>query len=439
MTSSEFAARYRLLKNVATRGARSFLAQQVELGRMVMVHYLDAESVDRQADMLARLQQLRGSGRSKLLEIADVDGTPVAVTLFLTSFVDFAAWLDQVSPASELPVSGPPTPVPGDFTRAFSKLETPATLTPPPAPARAPEAPVTREAAPARAPSEFTQFFGKSDFAAPPTAEPAADIVDAPTLIMKPVKTPVKAPVKDTPMVPPPPVFEAPDRALPAAPPPPPGDSSSGFTAIFGRMPDAPSFAAPGPPPAPPSSPAIAPPIDASPEPGEFTQLFQRLAPTGATPPRTFAAPVLPVPSLLVNNARRPSDVPPRADLMPPTLNPPAALNLPPAPSFGLPPVPVPSLGSVSPPGPPSPPRFADVSAPPNGDALFNGGIESEFTRILGRVPLQAPPPIAIEPPSPSPSTAAPKPGKSMMPLILALNVVVLLTIAIVAYFVLKR
>src|ERR671927_309247 len=104
MTSTEFAAKYRLLKNVATRGARSFLAQQVELGRMVMVHYLDAESPAEQAQTLARLERLHRPGRDKLLEIADVDGTRVAVTLFISSFVDFSTWLDQVS-GSEAPAA----------------------------------------------------------------------------------------------------------------------------------------------------------------------------------------------------------------------------------------------------------------------------------------------------------------------------------------------
>ena len=77
MTSTEFAARYRLLKNVATRGARSFLAQQVELGRMVMVHYLDSEKPQERAATLARLEALTQPARGKLLEIADVDGSPV--------------------------------------------------------------------------------------------------------------------------------------------------------------------------------------------------------------------------------------------------------------------------------------------------------------------------------------------------------------------------
>jgi hypothetical protein len=71
--------------------------------------------------------------------------------------------------------------------------------------------------------------------------------------------------------------------------------------------------------------------------------------------------------------------------------------------------------------------------------SLFNGGAgQSEFTRILGRVPAAPPPPVSIQPPNGAPS-APEKPAKSMMPLIVALNAVVLLTIAIVAYFIIRR
>ena len=72
----------------------------------------------------------------------------------------------------------------------------------------------------------------------------------------------------------------------------------------------------------------------------------------------------------------------------------------------------------------------------------------SEFTRILGRVsfpnPTSAPttpaPPAAAAPAPDSSAPAEERPAaKSMMPLIVALNVVVLLTITIVAYFVLRK
>src|SRR5256885_8700589 len=149
MTSIEFAAKYRLLKNVATRGARSFLAQQVELGRMVMVHYLDSETPHQRATTLARLEALTHPARDKLLEIADVDGSPVAVTLFISSFVDFATWLDSVSPPDS-EVAQLPAPVLGtDAPKATPPRA--AAPSPPPPPAKLVPAP--------RAASEFTQFF----------------------------------------------------------------------------------------------------------------------------------------------------------------------------------------------------------------------------------------------------------------------------------------
>ncbi|HKW09437.1 MAG TPA: hypothetical protein VJO33_03595, partial [Gemmatimonadaceae bacterium] len=162
MTSTEFAARYRLLKNVAARGARSFLAQQVELGRMVMVHYLDSETPQQRTATLTRLQGLQDPARQKLLEIADVDGSPVAVTLFISSFVDFTTWLDSVSASTPAPL---PTPAvvaaaPSDFTRAFGKVDAP-----PPAVAAPPVAAAPRRVdKPAReGAGEFTRVFGKID------------------------------------------------------------------------------------------------------------------------------------------------------------------------------------------------------------------------------------------------------------------------------------
>jgi len=63
---------------------------------------------------------------------------------------------------------------------------------------------------------------------------------------------------------------------------------------------------------------------------------------------------------------------------------------------------------------------------------------QSEFTRILGRVavPPPPPPPIAIQPPAGAGASApAGQKPKSMLPLIAGLSVVILLSIAIVAYF----
>jgi len=498
MTSTEFAARYRLLKNVATRGARSFLAQQIELGRMVMVHYLDSGTPHERAATLARLEALRPPARGKLLEIADVDGSPVAVTLFLSSFVDFATWLDSVSPDQPAPpplpppiIAAPVTPVPGDFTRAFQKLETP-----PPGMMRAPMPNEPPRPAPApRHAGDFTGIFGKADEPMPAAASPdlpasRSEENDTPTLIMKPVKAP-----------------RAPERAQAPPTPPPstpaPAPSEGGFTAIFGRLNEAslPASSAPNgwpepaaspsplaplsPPIAPRPQPALgnmpaqpmAPPPAAYPEPsqpGEFTQLFQRISPADGSsipsldsaPPSPFRTPEIPrpiEPTPAADLARMPfSDaystppaplpIPSLGAIAPPASPPPLRLDpgappslgaapafmAPPAPNFSAAP-PAPNVNGIPAPPIAPPPAWGASAVPPALGNSLDVGVQSEFTRILGRVAVPPPPPPPMAPPQGGPAGASKAPAKSMMPLLVALNVVVILTIAIVAYFIFRR
>jgi len=481
MTSTEFAARYRLLKNVATRGARSFLAQQVELGRMVMVHYLDAEKPQERAATLARLDALTPPARSKLLEIADVDGSPVAVTLFLSSFVDFATWLDTVSPALPAPPPLPPpaiadvpaTAAPGAFTLAFQKPDLPRPNIIPASTANA----APRPAAVPRPAGDFTGIFGKADddkpssaSLEPPPAQSSED--DSATLIMEPPKAP-----------------RAPEPAQASPPPPPtPAPSEGGFTAIFGRLNETPLPSSSGhgvwpesvtPPPSmsPPSMaplpqpalnvppPPATPPTYAEPaQPGEFTQLFQRISPAAGSSVPSFAAPPAP---FRAPEIPRPIEPTPGADLPRPSYSDPyrsAPAPLP-LPSLGAPPISPPSLGGVpafavppapnfsdAPPAPPAPngngipqppaapaPVWGAPALPPALGSSLDVGVQSEFTRILGRVAVPPPPPQPIGPPQGGPTGAGKTPGKSMMPLLVALNVVVLLTIAIVAYFMMRK
>lgn len=486
MTSTEFAARYRLLKNVATRGARSFLAQQVELGRMVMVHYLDSEKPQERAATLARLEALRPPARGKLLEIADVDGSPVAVTLFLSSFVDFATWLDSVSPDQPAPpplpppaIAAPAAPAPSDFTQAFQKRDV--------APASVVQAPKPNEdlrpAPPPRSAGEFTRIFGRFDEAMPagtsadaPSAQSRDD--DSPTLIMEAVKAPRAS---------------EPAQAPPPPPPPAPAPSEGGFTGIFGRlnetslppssMPNAWREPVASPPPmAPVPQPALGSNMPAKPiappaayaepaQPGEFTQLFQRISPAAgaslpsnaAAPPAPFRAPELPRPIEATPAAdlpRTPFSDPYRAPAplsapslggAPPTSPPPLSLDLGAPPSlgaasaFGLPPAPnfsdappAPNANGI--PAPPAaPPVWGASALPPALGSSLDVGVQSEFTRILGRVAVPPPPPPPMAPAQGGPAGATKPPAKSMMPLIVALNVVVLLTIAIVAYFMLRK
>jgi hypothetical protein len=303
MTSAEFAGKYRLLKNVADRGARTFLAQQSALGRMVMVHYLDAGSAADRQTSLSRLHSLRPAAREKVLEITDVDGVPVAVTLYITSFGDLSTWLEQNldSPKQDLPSAPPAGSFGGDFTREFGSMTPPRS---------APEQPVAQPAVSAPPPAasappkegEFTRQFGKigtpppSDLA--PVSRPVApapapqrepvrpplpqlaqpDEADEPTLIIEAVKPPAPPP----PRLAPAPVAAAPAPPRPVAPPPP--------------RPVAPP---PPRPVAPPPPRPVAPPPPSAPPQGDFTRLFSgidsggiagapkdvRSAPPAAPPP----------------------------------------------------------------------------------------------------------------------------------------------------------
>jgi hypothetical protein len=387
--------------------------------------------------MLARLQALQPPGRGKLLEIADVDGTPVAVTLFISSFQDFPTWLDSVSPS--VPATQPRPIVPPPVISAAP---------------RAAEPPRRQE--PQRSPGDFTRIFGKLD-----EFELSSDEVDVPTEIIEAVKPPA----------PPPPVPIAPPRA--ASEP----EAGANFTAIFGSL----SGAAPKGPDLPPAMPATpapaanhvmpapAPPVDlrpaapspvpqpASEQPGEFTQLFQRLSPTGGgaagspfSPPSTpFSPPPSPLAAVpfAVPDVSRPLEPTPRADAPPPP---------PPGPSLGVPPLAVPALGvpslgmsSLSAPPPASPPsaqRPQDVPPMPNvvpppkpiGASMFAGAGPSEFTRILSPITLPSPPAV-IQPPAAPPAAGDKGGSKAMLPLIIGLGAVVVLTIAIVVYFVLRK
>ena len=450
---------------------------------MVMVHYLDSETPHQRAATLARLEALRPPIRNKLLEIVDVDGSPVAVTLFLSSFVDFATWLDSVSadqpapPPLPPPVMAAPVAEPSDFTRAFHKLGAPAVSLMPP---RQPN----EEHHPAPPPppaGDFTRAFRRIDEAVaggtPTEASAGAEQDDTPTLIMAPVKAPRPS---------------EPAQAPP--PPPPPAPSEGSFTAIFGRLnetsfpqtgvPNAwPEVVAFPPPIAPPAQPALgqvpaqppaAPTSYAEPsQPGEFTQLFQRISPAAGShapslasvPPAPFNAPEIPrriettpaadLAGLPFSNDPYPA--PPAAlptpslGSAPPVSPPPLSLNVGAPPSLGaasafaMPPAPnfsdarpVPNANGI-PPAPASPPPVWGASAlPPALGSSLDVGVQSEFTRILGRVAVPPPPPAPMAPPQAGPASGSKAPAKSVMPLLVALNLVVLLTVAIVAYFMLR-
>jgi hypothetical protein len=73
-----------------------------------------------------------------------------------------------------------------------------------------------------------------------------------------------------------------------------------------------------------------------------------------------------------------------------------------------------------------------------------SAGGASEFTRMLGAIPARAPaapPPLPVAPTPPPPVTGAPGGGgsiKAYLPLILALNVVLIAATGVILYFALR-
>src|SRR5579864_6332792 len=166
MTSAEFAARYRVLKQVAERGARTHVAQQLELGRIVLVHYLDRGGPGAGAQLLTRVRALPASAQEKVIETVIVDDTPVVVTLFATALEDLASWVSHQEATAPEPRSAPVSDVPlenasstartpGAFTSVFGAVESTSKPDAPSPPSAAPAAPAPNPAAP----GEFTRVF----------------------------------------------------------------------------------------------------------------------------------------------------------------------------------------------------------------------------------------------------------------------------------------
>src|SRR3954468_19078483 len=99
MTSAEFSAKYRVLKTLTEHGARSQIAQEVALGRMVMVHHLDVGTDAERQRLVAKIGGLDPSAASKGFDVVTIDGTQVVITHFLATFTDLPSWLEQNSAA----------------------------------------------------------------------------------------------------------------------------------------------------------------------------------------------------------------------------------------------------------------------------------------------------------------------------------------------------
>src|SRR5262245_24938375 len=103
MTSAEFSAKYRVLKTLTEHGARSQIAQEIALGRMVMVHHLNVGSAVERQRLVAGLGALDPAASAKVIEVTDVDGVKVVVTQFLATFTDLPAWVAQHSVSGNEP------------------------------------------------------------------------------------------------------------------------------------------------------------------------------------------------------------------------------------------------------------------------------------------------------------------------------------------------
>ena len=140
MTSAEFAAKYRVLKTVSERGARSQIAQEVALGRMVMIHHLDVGSAADCQRLLARVGSLDRSAVAKVFDVVTIDGTYIVITHFLATFTDLPTWLDQQGTA---PGEAPTLVIPA---QSAPRSTTPAPSAPAVAPTPPAAAPERREA-----------------------------------------------------------------------------------------------------------------------------------------------------------------------------------------------------------------------------------------------------------------------------------------------------
>ncbi len=283
MTTEEFNAKYKLLKQIAQGSGRSFTAQEAASGRAVLAHFLADDLIPPGAQFRDLLDRLPSRDRSKVLDILSVGSSTVVITQFLEDFESFDRWLRSRVGDRRPMVPPPETPAPrGDFTRLF---EPHASLAPEPPPAASAPAP-----SPPRPPRDsFTELFKT-----PP--EPMAHARPLPSPAPPPVEIlRVRIPASDP--VPPP---------APAPPPPLPMPSwpgSVGAPKAPAPLPPLPSpkLGSPGPPPIP-SAPIIrAPALDSLPPPApvagwggesDYTRQLRPVpAPIDSLPPPAALAP----------------------------------------------------------------------------------------------------------------------------------------------------
>lgn len=286
MTRDEFYSKYRLLKQIAGEGGRSYTAQHRPSGRAVQVHFLDRDAFADEVSLGDLLEQLSPRYRAKVLEMMTVDGSQVAVTEFLEGSATFEEWLRSGTAATN-PMTQPseprsPSSKLGEFTQLFQSSEGPSAPTP--ATGLPPAGPVERPT-PGPAAGSFTELFrpqtGDPQAGEPPPAQgpPGATMPPVRVVGLR-VTTPREPPRREPEPKPPPlrPNF----GAGPAFPPPPPEPLTP---RLEPRPPGAPIINAPEPPPPPP----LPSPVWSGPS--EFTRQLQGGPRFGAEDPPVLAGP----------------------------------------------------------------------------------------------------------------------------------------------------
>jgi hypothetical protein len=408
MTREEFEARFRLLEQVTDGPVRTFHAQ-ARSRAVVMVHFLEGTPAER-ALQLARIEALEPAARSRVIEVTEVERTPVVVTRFIFDLTSLPEWLAAhsrgvVEPSPPVSLQDPepapppqpatPSPAPeaqagGEFTRLFhvpprdSPAAPPPAASPPVPPAGSPE-PVRSpdEAGAEREPGEFTRLFGIGTAGGPPGLDgppPASGSARGRSENSRADGAPVQ-------------------RESPASGAAPPG-----------------AAAAPGPPS---TAPAGGPQAPAPPD--GFTALFrvgggdaQPSSPPDTPPsagrPAGSAAAGPPAPS--TGGPGDPAEVPRREP--PAATGPPAAHRAEPLPQPGEPGEFTRIFGSLRAP-PPSPQPAPEIGYPPSAHTRDIGGRsepdESEYRETYLDRLQAAPPPSTPAPPASPPPLADGRPA----------------------------
>lgn len=471
MTSDEFARKYEVHQQIAKGPVRSHFALSRSAKVVALAHYLEGGETRENAARLAQVKALADSPRHVVLDVCDVEGTPVVVTPFILNFTTFDAWLATESAA---PPTQAPAPAAGDAASSAA---------PPTADARHPDAPAPTP--PATLPGEITRRFGQpsppsdvpydtstrvaprpAGIAPPPEAAETAPSASAATSEF----TELFGPPQSGPKSAPPAAPTAPTRT-PATPPGPPKRATGEVTHFFSAA------AIREPPPTPPPSPG---PARTARRRGSFTQLFAKLVMPKAGPPPPAPLPETRTPGpatsperFLAAEPQEGADVlyrrlhstpeppspptPPSPPPAPPPAAPgeftqvfgasattPAASSRPPSAGLGPPAVP-----EASPPEPraaPSPQGGADYmarlqgarpAAPPAAPRAPSTApastMASEFTRALRRISASLVGPAG---PEARPAEASPGPRPSPLPWVIAiLGVLLVVAVGVVLYF----